>query len=78
MFSDEKLPSVQSDKPDLECVMWEYKWDNTDDAEIHGPFTSSQMTEWVENRYVDYIMQLQLYENYAVWKMFHLLIGLYS
>ena len=69
MFSDENLPSVQPDKSDLECVMWEYKWDNTDDAEIHGPFTSVQMTEWVKNRYTVY---------YVLWIMLHFRIGLGS
>ncbi|KAL5016861.1 hypothetical protein ScPMuIL_006450 [Solemya velum] len=29
-------------------VMWEYKWEQTDDAEVHGPFTSTQMLNWVE------------------------------
>lgn len=24
-------------------VMWEYKWENTGDAELYGPFTSAQM-----------------------------------
>ncbi|XP_036773575.2 CD2 antigen cytoplasmic tail-binding protein 2 isoform X1 [Manis pentadactyla] len=24
-------------------VMWEYKWENTSDAELYGPFTSTQM-----------------------------------
>jgi CD2 antigen cytoplasmic tail-binding protein 2 len=32
-------------------VMWEYKWENTDDAELHGPFTSSQMLEWTNENY---------------------------
>lgn len=27
----------------LEDVMWEYKWENTGDAELYGPFTSTQM-----------------------------------
>ena len=27
-------------------VMWEYKWSNTDDAEIFGPYSSDQMDEW--------------------------------
>ena len=31
----------------LDDVMWEYKWENTDEAELHGPFTSQQMLEWV-------------------------------
>lgn len=24
-------------------VMWEYKWENKGDAELYGPFTSTQM-----------------------------------
>ena len=31
-----------------EEVMWEYKWENKEEAEIHGPFSSTQMAEWVE------------------------------
>lgn len=23
--------------------MWEYKWDNEDNSEVYGPFTSQQM-----------------------------------
>ena len=34
-------PSVPND------VMWEYKWENKEEAEVHGPFTSQQMMEWV-------------------------------
>ena len=30
-------------------VMWEYKWENKEEAELHGPFSSTQMSEWVEN-----------------------------
>ena len=32
-------------------MKWEYKWENKDDAEIHGPFTSAQMAGWVEDDY---------------------------
>lgn len=31
--------------------MWEYKWEDKSDAEIHGPFTSLQMLEWTEENY---------------------------
>jgi len=31
--------------------MWEYKWEDKTDAEIHGPFTSLQMLEWTEDNY---------------------------
>lgn len=52
MFADEKpQSSVHSAQHTVDTVMWEYKWDNTDEAEIHGPFTSVQMSEWVDNGY---------------------------
>ena len=30
---------------------WYYKWENVDDAEMFGPFGSSQMLEWVNQGY---------------------------
>lgn len=32
-------------------VMWEYKWENKDDCEIYGPFSSQQMQDWVDEGY---------------------------
>ncbi|XP_013382562.1 CD2 antigen cytoplasmic tail-binding protein 2 homolog [Lingula anatina] len=32
-------------------VMWVFKWEDKDDAEIHGPFSSSQMLKWQEEDY---------------------------
>nr|XP_057904543.1 CD2 antigen cytoplasmic tail-binding protein 2 isoform X2 [Doryrhamphus excisus]XP_057904544.1 CD2 antigen cytoplasmic tail-binding protein 2 isoform X2 [Doryrhamphus excisus] len=34
-----------------EEVMWEYKWENKDDSEVYGPFTSQQMQDWVDEGY---------------------------
>ena len=34
--------------PSLNEVMWEYKWNDSDDGKLHGPFNSSQMLQWVE------------------------------
>ena len=31
-------------------VMWHYKWQK-EDADVHGPFSSSQMQEWVDKDY---------------------------
>ena len=31
--------------------MWEYRWEDKNDAEVHGPFTSSQMLEWTNENY---------------------------
>ena len=53
MFSEE-LPASSSEEagstggpaPSDE-VMWEYRWENKDDEKVHGPFTSTQMLEWV-------------------------------
>ncbi|TEA38810.1 hypothetical protein DBR06_SOUSAS610181 [Sousa chinensis] len=35
----------------LADVMWEYKWENTGDAELYGPFSSTQMQTWVNEGY---------------------------
>jgi len=32
-------------------VQWEFKWENTDSAKIHGPVSSEQMQEWAETGY---------------------------
>ncbi|XP_067421816.1 CD2 antigen cytoplasmic tail-binding protein 2 isoform X2 [Emydura macquarii macquarii] len=34
-------------------VMWEYKWENTSGAELYGPFSSTQMQEWVNQGYFE-------------------------
>lgn len=55
-FSEEKTEdkSENGKTPDTgggdasDEVMWEYKWHNKDEEEIHGPFTSTQMLTWTE------------------------------
>lgn len=42
---------AESAGDDLMDVMWEYKWENTRDAELYGPFTSAQMLTWVTEGY---------------------------
>jgi len=32
-------------------VMWEYKWEDTEGAEVHGPFTSAEMLAWTIDGY---------------------------
>jgi len=34
-------------------VMWEFKWEDTQDAEVHGPHSSSKMLQWQENGFFD-------------------------
>ena len=58
MFADIEEPSTSalsstvggasSASSKLDEVSWEYKWENKDEAEVHGPFTSKQMAEWAE------------------------------
>ncbi|XP_060579134.1 CD2 antigen cytoplasmic tail-binding protein 2 homolog isoform X4 [Ruditapes philippinarum] len=44
--SKEDKDTVQSNE-----VMWEYKWEDKDDEEIHGPYLSSEMLKWSEDGY---------------------------
>ena len=39
--------------PPRDEVTWEYRWDNSEEAELHGPFTSTQMQEWAETGWVE-------------------------
>lgn len=56
---DEKQSSRSKDVEEVEdedkrmCdeVMWEYKWDNKEDSELYGPFSSQQMQDWVDEGY---------------------------
>ncbi|XP_061906208.1 CD2 antigen cytoplasmic tail-binding protein 2 isoform X1 [Entelurus aequoreus] len=53
---DEKHAAASQDKDEedkavSEEVMWQYKWENKDDSEVYGPFTSQQMQDWVDEGY---------------------------
>ncbi|KAF3699839.1 CD2 antigen cytoplasmic tail-binding protein 2 [Channa argus] len=55
---DEKCGRRSEDKEEeeenkrvIDEAMWEYKWDNEDNSEVYGPFTSRQMQEWVDEGY---------------------------
>ena len=30
-------------------VQWEFRWENTDSAEIHGPHSSTEMLKWQDS-----------------------------
>lgn len=32
-------------------LMWEFKWENSDEAKVYGPHTTSEMNGWVEDGY---------------------------
>ncbi|XP_077129753.1 CD2 antigen cytoplasmic tail-binding protein 2 [Ranitomeya variabilis] len=54
MFADEveeKTLATKEAVPAADEVLWEYKWENEEAAELYGPFTSTQMQEWVEDGY---------------------------
>ncbi|CAL1290707.1 unnamed protein product [Larinioides sclopetarius] len=34
-------------------VMWEFKWEDKEDAKIYGPYPTSQMQQWVEEKYFE-------------------------
>ena len=58
MFADEldgkPKEEIETEKTVIdfnEEVHWEFKWENTDSAEIHGPHSSSEMLKWQENSF---------------------------
>ena len=53
-----KVPEAKSSEPivpvDFDSeVMWEFKWENTTDAEVHGPHSSTKMLKWQESGFFD-------------------------
>ena len=32
-------------------VLWEYKWEDTPEAELHGPYNSTDMMNWADEGY---------------------------
>ena len=34
-------------------VQWEFRWENSDGAEVHGPHPTSEMIKWQENGFFD-------------------------
>ncbi|KAH9389852.1 PREDICTED: CD2 antigen cytoplasmic tail-binding protein 2 homolog [Rhagoletis zephyria] len=62
MFSDDFIPSTskpttstaaKSADPQTSSstVTWQFKWEDKEDAPIHGPFQSEAMQAWVDNGY---------------------------
>ncbi|XP_075784887.1 CD2 antigen cytoplasmic tail-binding protein 2 isoform X2 [Pelodiscus sinensis] len=51
--ADAATQPLDGDEP-LAEVMWEYKWENTNGAELYGPFSSTQMQEWVNQGYFEH------------------------
>uniref|UniRef100_A0A8C5Q2T2 CD2 antigen cytoplasmic tail-binding protein 2 n=1 Tax=Leptobrachium leishanense TaxID=445787 RepID=A0A8C5Q2T2_9ANUR len=53
MFADdaEEKEETKHVSAVVDEVLWEYKWENKQEAELYGPFTSSQMQDWVDQDY---------------------------
>ncbi|RXG73377.1 CD2 antigen cytoplasmic tail-binding protein 2-like protein [Armadillidium vulgare] len=47
---DKELENSEK-KDTFDEVKWEFKWENNDEADTHGPFTTQQMIKWKESDY---------------------------
>ncbi|XP_033126622.1 CD2 antigen cytoplasmic tail-binding protein 2-like [Anneissia japonica] len=47
-YNQDDLNGSEKSQIAIDEVLWEYKWEDKDNAEIHGPFSSTQMQEWVD------------------------------
>ncbi|XP_018934880.1 CD2 antigen cytoplasmic tail-binding protein 2-like isoform X1 [Cyprinus carpio] len=53
-FDEKQVAEKDEDKDNSRVsdeVMWEYKWENEENSELYGPFSSKQMQEWVDEGY---------------------------
>ncbi|XP_037092767.1 CD2 antigen cytoplasmic tail-binding protein 2-like [Pollicipes pollicipes] len=44
-------PDNSADQEAGDAVTWEFKWEASEDAEVHGPHTSAEMNAWSESGY---------------------------
>lgn len=49
----EKDSANSEEEPKSNEVMWEFKWENTEDAPIYGQHSSSEMLQWVRDGYFE-------------------------
>ncbi|KAK7078865.1 CD2 antigen cytoplasmic tail-binding protein 2 [Halocaridina rubra] len=45
------ISSSKDKSPGIAEVMWDLRWKDDDDAEIHGPFSNEKMLQWQESGY---------------------------
>ncbi|GIY40088.1 CD2 antigen cytoplasmic tail-binding protein 2 homolog [Caerostris extrusa] len=51
---DRQTPSPSTGVGDTESeVMWEFKWEDKEDDKIYGPYPTSQMQQWVDEKYFE-------------------------
>ena len=43
----------EDEKKFSDTVQWEFKWENDEKADVHGPHSSSEMQEWVNQGYFE-------------------------
>lgn len=36
-----------------DVVQWEFRWENKDDAEVHGPHSTEEMLKWQDSGFFD-------------------------
>ena len=59
MFSDNfdakaKAPPTEDKSLSLDSeVMWEYRWEQKDDSQVHGPHSSTEMLKWQDSGFFD-------------------------
>nr|XP_020501379.1 CD2 antigen cytoplasmic tail-binding protein 2 [Labrus bergylta]XP_020501380.1 CD2 antigen cytoplasmic tail-binding protein 2 [Labrus bergylta] len=50
-LGNSKDKQEEEDKIVTDEILWEYRWENEDNSEVYGPFTSQQMQDWVDDGY---------------------------
>ena len=48
-----KETAESTEQTSTDQVQWHFKWENKDTAEVHGPHSSQEMQQWVDQGYFD-------------------------
>lgn len=52
-FNEGEGQAMEEEEKPADAVQWEFKWENNEKAEVHGPHSSSEMLDWVNQGYFE-------------------------
>lgn len=53
IFADEGTSTSSNVKVESDQVLWQFKWEDKEDAEVHGPYSNEQMIKWNDSGYFE-------------------------
>lgn len=53
IFAEDEASTSQGAKVESDKVLWQFKWEDKEDAQVHGPYSNEQMIKWNDSGYFE-------------------------